>query len=91
MLTNVAAPYWSWTLAYSFHEGPNSNTRPRGYDRSRDAGFREKLAHGMSWRHSPPCLRVFPQAFVRRCSSLHPKKCKPQQIDLHLRFDCGFR
>jgi hypothetical protein len=21
MLTNVLAPYWSWTLAYSFHDG----------------------------------------------------------------------
>jgi len=28
MLTNVPAPYWSWTLAYSFHEG---RTPTRGH------------------------------------------------------------
>ena len=29
MLTNVPAPYWSWTLAYSFHEG---RTPTRGHE-----------------------------------------------------------
>jgi hypothetical protein len=37
MLTNVLAPYWSWTLAYSFHEGrtPSAATRRRSKPRCR--------------------------------------------------------
>jgi hypothetical protein len=53
MLTNVPAPYWSWTLAYSFHEG---RTPTRGHEATIEAamaGVREKLAQGMSGRPSP--------------------------------------
>ena len=52
MLTNVPAPYWSWTLAYSFHEG---RTPTRGHEATIEATMQafEKLAQGMSGRHSP--------------------------------------
>jgi hypothetical protein len=43
MLTNVAAPYWSWTLAYSFHEG---RTPTRGHEATVEAAMQ---AFAKSW------------------------------------------
>ncbi len=43
MLPNVAAPYWSWTLAYSFHEG---RTPTRGYEATIAAAMQ---AFAKSW------------------------------------------
>jgi hypothetical protein len=36
MLSNVLAPYWSWTLAYSFHEG---RTPTRGHQATIEAAM----------------------------------------------------
>ena len=44
MLTNVPAPYWSWTLAYSFHEG---RTLTRGHEVTIEAAMQ---AFEKSWR-----------------------------------------
>jgi hypothetical protein len=44
MLTNVPAPYWSWTLAYSFHEG---RTPTRGHEVTIEAAMQ---AFEKSWR-----------------------------------------
>jgi SAM (Sterile alpha motif) domain-containing protein len=85
-----------------FVNSNSSRRRPEKIRRYRnphwDAGVREKLAQGMSGRLSAQwpnglCmqpLRLFEHALVRRYSSLHPGEGKPQQIDLHLRFACGF-
>jgi len=43
MLTNVPAPYWSWTLAYSFHEG---RTPTRGHEATIEAAMQ---AFAKSW------------------------------------------
>jgi hypothetical protein len=43
MLTNVPAPYWSWTLAYSFHEG---RTPTRGHEATIEAAVQ---AFARSW------------------------------------------
>ena len=44
MLTNVPAPYWSWTLAYSFHEG---RTPTRGHEATIEDAMQ---AFAKSWR-----------------------------------------
>ena len=44
MLTNVPAPYWSWTLAYRFHEG---RTPTRGHEATIEAAMQ---AFAKSWR-----------------------------------------
>jgi hypothetical protein len=44
MLINVLAPYWSWTLAYSFHEG---RTPTRGHEATIEAAMQ---AFAKSWR-----------------------------------------
>ena len=45
MLTNVVpTPYWSWTLAYSFHEG---RTPTRGHEATIEAAMQ---AFARSWR-----------------------------------------
>jgi hypothetical protein len=44
MLTNVPAPYWSWTLAYSFHEG---RTPTRGQEATIEGAMQ---AFAKSWR-----------------------------------------
>ncbi len=66
MLTNVAAPYRSWTLADSFHEG---RTPTRGHEATVEAAMQAfaKLAQGISRRRSPQA--PLPHGFVRRCSS----------------------
>ncbi len=43
MLTNVPAPYWSWTLAYSFHEG---RIPTRGHEATIEAAMQ---AFAKSW------------------------------------------
>jgi hypothetical protein len=43
MLANVPAPYWSWTLAYSFHEG---RTPTRGHEATIEAAMQ---AFAKSW------------------------------------------
>jgi len=43
MLTNVPSPSWSWTLAYSFHEGHNPT---RGQEASKEAALQ---AFARSW------------------------------------------
>ena len=43
MLTNVPAPYWSWTLAYSFHEGRSPT---RGHEATIEAAMQ---AFAKSW------------------------------------------
>jgi hypothetical protein len=44
MLTNVPAPYWSWTLADRFHEG---RTPTRGHESTIEAAMQ---AFAKSWR-----------------------------------------